>query len=71
MMDKYPNVHAVQLKSKKAVLTVTQDSAKRHIVNQDPIPLLETYDEMIRAQDKISGLSETDPNPLHHSTERI
>ncbi|MGX5529002.1 M60 family metallopeptidase [Bacillus toyonensis] len=71
MMDKYPNAHAVQLKSRKAVLTVTQDSAKKHIVNQDPIPLLETYDEMIRAQDKISGLSETDPNPLHRSTERI
>ncbi|KOP69709.1 fibronectin [Lysinibacillus sp. FJAT-14745] len=71
MMDKYPNAHAVQLKSEKAVLTVTYDSAKKYIVDQNPIPLLEKYDEMIRAQDKISGLSETDPNPIHRPTHRI
>ena len=71
MMNKYPDAHAVQLKSEKAVLTVTQDSAKKYIVDQDPIPLLKKYDEMIRAQDKISGLSETDPNPLHRLTHRI
>ncbi|MEK4867978.1 M60 family metallopeptidase [Bacillus sp. FSL E2-8895] len=71
MMAKYPDAHAVQLKSEKAVLTVTQDSAKKYIVDQDPVPLLKKYDEMIRTQDKISGLSETDPNPLHRSTRRI
>ncbi|MEK4867989.1 discoidin domain-containing protein [Bacillus sp. FSL E2-8895] len=71
MMDKYPNAHAVQLKSEKAVLTVTQDSAKNYIVNQDPVPLLEAYDKMIGAQDKISGLSETNPNPLHRPTQRM
>jgi len=71
MMDKYPDAHAVQLKSEKAVLTVTQESAKKYIVDQDPIPLLKKYDEMIRAQDKISGLSETDSNPLHRPTHRI
>ncbi|MEH7463042.1 M60 family metallopeptidase [Bacillus thuringiensis] len=70
MLDKYPDAHAVQLKSEKAVLTVTRDSAKKYIVDQDPVPLLKKYDEMIRAQDKISGLSETDPNPLHRSTHR-
>ncbi|MCU4760101.1 MULTISPECIES: M60 family metallopeptidase [unclassified Bacillus (in: firmicutes)] len=71
MMNKYPDAHAVQLKSEKAVLTVTQESAKKYIVDQDPVPLLKKYDEMIRAQDKISGLSEKDPNPLHRSTRRI
>ncbi|MCP1125722.1 M60 family metallopeptidase [Bacillus sp. 3103sda1] len=71
MMNAYPDAHAVQLKSEKAVLTVTQDSAKKYIVDQDPVPLLEKYDEMIRAQDKISGLSETDPNPLHRPTHRL
>ncbi|MBF7150896.1 M60 family metallopeptidase [Bacillus toyonensis] len=71
MMDKYPDAHAVQLKSEKAVLTVTQESAKKYIVDQDPVPLLKKYDEMIRAQDKISGLSETDSNPLHRPTHRI
>ncbi|MDZ4406737.1 M60 family metallopeptidase [Bacillus cereus] len=71
MMNKYPNAHAVQLKSKKVVLTVTQNSAKSYIVDENPIPLLETYDKMIQAQDKISGLSETDPNPLHRPTHRI
>ncbi|MBE7123485.1 M60 family metallopeptidase [Bacillus cereus] len=71
MMDKYPDAHAVQLKSEKAVLTVTRDSAKKYIVNQDPIPLLKKYDAMIQAQDKISGLSETNSNPLHRSTKRI
>ena len=71
MMNKYPDAHAVQLKSEKAVLTVTQGSAKKYIVDQDPIPLLKKYDEMIRAQDKISGLSEKDPNPIHRSTRRI
>ncbi|MGE6501068.1 M60 family metallopeptidase [Bacillus wiedmannii] len=71
MMNKYPDAHAVQLKSERAVLTVTRDSANKYIVNQDPVPLLNKYDEMIRAQDRISGLSETDPNPLHRSTRRI
>ncbi|WP_342720020.1 M60 family metallopeptidase (plasmid) [Bacillus paramycoides] len=71
MMNKYPNAHAVQLKSERAVLTVTRDSANKYIVNQDPVPLLNKYDEMIRAQDRISGLSETNPNPLHRSTRRI
>ncbi|MEK4745842.1 MULTISPECIES: discoidin domain-containing protein, partial [unclassified Bacillus (in: firmicutes)] len=71
MMNKYPDAHAVQLKSKKSVLTVTQDSAKKYIVDQNPIPLLEAYDKMIQAQDKVSGLSETDPNPLHRPTHRM
>ncbi|HHQ2900319.1 TPA: M60 family metallopeptidase, partial [Bacillus cereus] len=71
MLDKYSEAHAVQLKSKKAVLIVSRDSAKKYIVNQDPIPLLKKYDEMIQAQDKISGLSETDTNPLHRSTRRL
>ncbi|PFB65952.1 hypothetical protein CN268_02820 [Bacillus anthracis] len=71
MMNNYPNAHAVQLKSERAVLTVTRDSASKYIVNQDPVPLLNKYDEMIRAQDRISGLSETDSNPLHRSTRRI
>lgn len=71
MMNNYPNAHAVQLKSERAVLTVTRDSANKYIVNQDPVPLLNKYDEMIRAQDKISGLSEIEPNPLHRSTRRI
>ena len=71
MMNNYPNAHAVQLKSERAVLTVTRDSANKYIVNQDPVPLLNKYDEMIRAQDRISGLSETDSNPLHRPTRRI
>ncbi|PGC25162.1 hypothetical protein COM11_23615 [Bacillus pseudomycoides] len=71
MMDKYPDAHVVQLKSKKAVLTVTRDSAKKYIVDQDPVPLLKKYDEMILAQDKISGLSETSSNPLHRPTRRL
>lgn len=71
MMTIYPNAHAVQLKSKKAVLTVTQDDAKKYIVDQNPIPLLENYDKMIQAQDEISGLSETNPNLLHRTTRRI
>ncbi|XMA23389.1 M60 family metallopeptidase (plasmid) [Bacillus bombysepticus] len=71
MMNNYPNAHAVQLKSERAVLTVTRDSANKYIVNQDPVPLLNKYDEMIKAQDKLAGLSETDPNPLHRSTRRI
>ncbi|MED3313098.1 M60 family metallopeptidase [Bacillus thuringiensis] len=71
MMNNYPNAHVVQLKSERAVLTVTRDSANKYIVNQDPVPLLNKYDDMIRAQDKLAGLSETDPNPLHRSTRRI
>lgn len=71
MMNNFPNAHAVQLKSERAVLTVTRDSANKYIVNQDPVPLLNKYDDMIRAQDKLAGQSETDPNPLHRSTRRI
>ncbi|MEH6889531.1 M60 family metallopeptidase [Bacillus sp. JJ864] len=71
MMDKYPDAHAVQLKSKRAVLTVTRDSAKKYIVDQDPVPLLKKYDDMILVQDRFSGLSETSSNPLHRSTRRL
>ncbi|MEH7457385.1 M60 family metallopeptidase [Bacillus sp. JJ1127] len=71
MMDRYPDAHAVQLKSKKAVLTVTRDSAKKYIVDQDPVPLLKKYDDMILVQDRFSGLSETSSNPLHRSTRRL
>ncbi|WP_459500203.1 M60 family metallopeptidase [Bacillus sp. C1] len=71
MMNKYPDAHAVQLKSERAVLTVTRGSANKYIVDQNPVPLLKKYDEMIQAQDRISGLSKTDPNPLHRSTQRI
>lgn len=71
MMDKYPDAPAVQLKSKRAVLTVTRDSAKKYIVDQDPVPLLKKYDDMILVQDRLSGLSETSSNPLHRSTRRL
>ncbi|MFI8707916.1 M60 family metallopeptidase [Bacillus sp. NPDC077411] len=71
MMEKYPDAPAVQLKSKRAVLTVTRDSAKKYIVDQDPVPLLKKYDDMILVQDKLSGLSETSSNPLHRSTRRL
>nr|WP_255446399.1 M60 family metallopeptidase [Bacillus sp. FDAARGOS_235] len=71
MMTKYPDVHAVQLKSEKAVLTVTRDSANKYIKNHDPVPLLKQYDKMIRAQDTISGLSETTFDSLHKTTRRL
>ncbi|SEF46125.1 NPCBM/NEW2 domain-containing protein [Paenibacillus sp. UNC499MF] len=66
MMGAYPNAPSVVLQSEKALLVFTYASAKDHILNQDPVPVLQTYDKFIAAQDKISGLSNSDSDPRHH-----
>ncbi|WP_028546449.1 NPCBM/NEW2 domain-containing protein [Paenibacillus taiwanensis] len=65
MMSAYPNAPSVVLQSEKALLVFTYASAKDHILNQDPAPVLQTYDKFIAAQDKISGLSNSDSDPRH------
>ncbi|WP_217558058.1 NPCBM/NEW2 domain-containing protein [Paenibacillus sp. GbtcB18] len=65
MMSAYPNAPSVVLQSEKALLVFTYASAKDHILNQDPVPVLQTYDKLIGAQDKISGLSDSDSDPRH------
>lgn len=66
MMSAYPDAPSVVLQSEKALLVFTYASARDHILNQDPVPVLQTYDTFIGAQDKISGLSNSDPDPRHH-----
>ncbi|MEK5237254.1 M60 family metallopeptidase [Paenibacillus sp. FSL L8-0470] len=65
MMSAYPDAPSVVLQSEKALLVFTYASAKDHILNQDPDPVLQTYDKFIAAQDKISGLSNSDSDPRH------
>ena len=65
MMSAYPNAPSVVLKSEKALLVFTYASARDHILNQDPVPVLQTYDTFIGAQDNISGLSNSDADPRH------
>ncbi|WP_195574930.1 NPCBM/NEW2 domain-containing protein [Paenibacillus sp. 1001270B_150601_E10] len=65
MMTAYPNAPSVVLQSEKALLVFTYASAQNHILNQDPVPVLQTYDTFIGAQDEISGLSNSDPDPRH------
>lgn len=65
MMSAYPNAPSVVLQSEKALLVFTYASARDHILNQDPVPVLQTYDTFIGAQDNISGLSNSDPDPRH------
>ncbi|MBV6712522.1 NPCBM/NEW2 domain-containing protein [Paenibacillus chitinolyticus] len=65
MMNAYPNAPSVVLQSEKALLVFYYASAKDHILNQDPVPVLQTYDKFIAAQDKISGLSNSDSDPKH------
>ncbi|WP_019423387.1 M60 family metallopeptidase [Paenibacillus sp. OSY-SE] len=65
MMNAYPNAPSVVLQSEKAILVFYYASAKAHILNQDPVPVLQTYDKFIAAQDKISGLSNSDSDPRH------
>ncbi|QOS79680.1 NPCBM/NEW2 domain-containing protein [Paenibacillus sp. JNUCC31] len=66
MMNAYPDAPSVVLQSEKALLVFTYASARDHILNQDPVPVLQTYDTFIAAQDKISGLSNSDSDPRHH-----
>ncbi|PQP82632.1 hypothetical protein C0Q44_14520 [Paenibacillus sp. PCH8] len=66
MMSAYPDAPSVVLQSEKALLVFTYASARDHILNQDPVPVLQTYDTFIGAQDKISGLSNSDSDPRHH-----
>ncbi|WP_028595063.1 NPCBM/NEW2 domain-containing protein [Paenibacillus assamensis] len=65
MMNAYPTAPSVVLQSEKALLVFYYATAKTHILNQDPVPVLQTYDTFIAAQDKISGLSNSDPDPRH------
>ncbi|MDG0874761.1 M60 family metallopeptidase [Paenibacillus thiaminolyticus] len=65
MMSAYPDAPSVVLQSEKALLVFYYASAKDHILNQDPVPLLQTYDKFIAAQDQISGLSSSDSDPRH------
>lgn len=65
MMSAYPNAPSVVLQSEKALLVFTYASARDHILNQDPVPVLQTYDTFIGAQDNISGLSNSDADPRH------
>lgn len=65
MMNAYPNAPSVVLQSEKALLVFYYASAKAHILNQDPVPVLQTYDKFIAAQDQISGLSNSDSDPRH------
>ncbi|NMM55508.1 NPCBM/NEW2 domain-containing protein [Paenibacillus aquistagni] len=65
MMNAYPHAPSVVLQSERALLVFTYASAQNHILNQDPIPVLQTYDTFIGAQDNISGLSDSDPDPRH------
>ncbi|WP_440118785.1 NPCBM/NEW2 domain-containing protein [Paenibacillus sp. QZ-Y1] len=66
MVNAYPDAPSVVLQSEKALLVFTYASARDHILNQDPVPVLQTYDTFIGAQDKISGLSNSDSDPRHH-----
>ncbi|UNK21087.1 M60 family metallopeptidase [Paenibacillus sp. N3/727] len=65
MMSAYPNAPSVVLQSEKALLVFTYASVQNHILNQDPVPVLQTYDTFIGAQDNISGLSNSDSDPRH------
>lgn len=65
MLNAYPTSPSVVLQSEKALFVFYYATAKAHILNQDPVPVLQTYDTFIAAQDKISGLSNSDPDPRH------
>ncbi|MDK8179935.1 NPCBM/NEW2 domain-containing protein [Paenibacillus sp. UMB4589-SE434] len=65
MMNTYPNAPSVVLQSERALFVFYYATAKDHILNQDPIAVLQTYDKFITAQDQISGLSHSDSDPRH------
>ncbi|WP_088548269.1 NPCBM/NEW2 domain-containing protein [Paenibacillus aquistagni] len=65
MMSAYPHAPSVVLQSERALLVFTYASAQNHILNQDPVPVLQTYDTFIGAQDNISGQSNSDPDSRH------
>ncbi|AJS58516.1 NPCBM/NEW2 domain-containing protein [Paenibacillus sp. IHBB 10380] len=65
MMNAYPNAPSVVLQSERALFVFYYATAKDHILNQDPIAVLQTYDKFITAQDQISGLSNSDSDPRH------
>ncbi|MBG9735369.1 NPCBM/NEW2 domain-containing protein [Paenibacillus alvei] len=65
MMNAYPNAPSVVLQSERALFVFYYATARDYILNQDPIPVLQTYDKFITAQDQISGLSSSDSDPRH------
>ncbi len=66
MLVEYPDSYAVELKSDRALITVTYADAKKFLGGKDPAVLLKKYDEAIRISDDFSGLSvkNTAPNKL-------
>lgn len=65
MMNAYPDAPSVVLQSERALFVFYYATARDYILNQDPIPVLQTYDKFIAAQDQISGLSNSDSDPRH------
>lgn len=60
MLNTYPNAHAVELKGERSLITASPDRVKKYLIdsNTDPSELLKKIDEMIRIEDKVSGLSD-------------
>ncbi|GIX58514.1 wall-associated protein precursor [Bacillus paranthracis] len=58
MLKKYENPYAVELRGESSLITSSYDAVQDYMKNTDPTELLKLHDQIIRIENKISGLSE-------------
>ncbi|MCU5716783.1 M60 family metallopeptidase [Bacillus cereus] len=58
MLKKYENPYAVELRGERSLITSSYDAVQDYMKNTDPTELLKLHDQIIRIENKISGLSE-------------
>ncbi len=65
MMTQY-QTQDVMFSTNDAVIVVSREAALKYSTNNDKDAWLAAIDKILLAEDQISGLSNSDPNPLHH-----
>ncbi|WP_460266350.1 M60 family metallopeptidase, partial [Bacillus luti] len=58
MLKKYENPYAVELRGERSLITSSYDAVQDYMKNTDPTELLKLHDQIIRIENKMSGLSE-------------
>ncbi|WP_242301418.1 putative mucin/carbohydrate-binding domain-containing protein [Bacillus cereus group sp. BfR-BA-01423] len=58
MLKKYENPYAVELRGERSLITSSYDAVQDYMKSTDPTELLKLHDQIIRIENKISGLSE-------------
>lgn len=60
MLEQYPGAPTVELKGERSLVTASPERVKQYLIgsNTDPTELLKKIDEVVRIEDRVSGITE-------------